>query len=59
MKTEEKEKKWNEMVEKQLEKEIRQPWENVRYCVQQPQHNKSIKKGWKCQTFLGGRLKKV
>ena len=55
MKTEEKQQKWNEMVEKQLEREIQHPRENVCYCVQQPpQINK---KGVEVSNNFGGKVR--
>merc|ERR1711888_469008 len=55
VKTEEKQRKWNEIVEKQIEREIQQPRGNVRYCVQQPpQINK---KGVEVSNNFGGKVR--
>ena len=55
MKTEEKQQKWKETVEKQLEKEMQKPRENARYCVHQPpQINK---KGVEVSNNFGGKVR--
>merc|ERR1712015_307183 len=55
VKTEEKQQKWKEIVEKQLEREMQKPRENARYCVQQPpQINK---KGVEVSNNFGGKVR--